>query len=99
MFGEKMKYYERHKLGIKNEYLVQAWLVNQGYYVYTSKGGPIDIIALHSETKKTLYIDVKTLSYRKNGSKASTTRPLKFDFIKIVTVDPKTKEIYFNEVE
>ena len=94
-----MKYYKKHQVGIKSEYLVQAWLADKGYYVYTGKDGPIDIIAFNPENKETLYIDVKTVSYRKDGSKASTTRPLKFDFIKIVNVDPKKEEIYFNEVE
>jgi len=87
----------RINLGMTSEYMVQAWLSKKGYHVFTSKTGPIDLIAFKPETKEILYLDVKTLTHRKNGGVCSTTRPLKYPYIKLITVDPKTGEIFFND--
>ena len=49
------------------EFTAAAWLVTKGYLIYPKHqdNDPIDLVAVHRNTGKTLKIDVKSESYRK----------------------------------
>ena len=51
------------RLGTVNELIATIWLLNQGYFVFSSAmpHGPADLVAWKPETKEILMIDVKTV--------------------------------------
>ena len=59
---------KKHK-GSHSELLAAAWLLAQGYEVFTnvSDHGPMDLMAYNVETRETILIDVKTMQFDKRG--------------------------------
>ena len=57
--------------GQRSEFLAAAWLISINYLVYvkTQDNDPIDLVAVHRNTGDVLKLDVKTVSFRKTGSK------------------------------
>ena len=51
------------------EFTAAAWLVTKGYLIYPKHqdNDPIDLVAVHRNTGKTLKIDVKSVSIRASG--------------------------------
>lgn len=65
----------RQNTGTFCELLVQSWLVDQNYWVFTPVSGtsPIDVVAI-SENNDLLLIDAKTENWRFNPGKKSPSR-------------------------
>ena len=84
-----------HHKGSWAEKVAHAWLLEQGYLVFTSDFGPIDIVAYNMKTKRFLKADVKYLPHRlpaPNRNKKSQASRTKSKFqiehnVKFITVD------------
>lgn len=66
---------KKHQLGTINEYKAAVYLASIGYYIFksiTSSTSPIDIVAINPKNNECLYVDVKTVSIRKQGKKKGT---------------------------
>ena len=61
--------------GQRSEFLAAAWLISINYLVYvkTQDNDPIDLVAVHRNTGKTLKIDVKSVSVRASGRRKGDT--------------------------
>ena len=57
--------------GQHSEFIAAAWLISINYLVYvkTQDNDPMDLVAIHRSTGDVLKIDVKSVSFRKSGSK------------------------------
>ena len=61
----KVGFYEPHRPGADAESVALAWLLSQGYFVFTNFAGrgPVDVVAIDSGTPNVILIDVKALVY------------------------------------
>ena len=59
-----------HARGTLSEMVAAAQLIKQGWHVFHNLGsnGLIDLVAVNAKTGETRFLDVKTKSYRKDGS-------------------------------
>ena len=59
-----------HARGALSEMVAAAQLIKQGWHVFhnLSSNGLIDLVAVNAKTGETRFLDVKTKSYRKDGS-------------------------------
>ena len=96
-FRTSIQLNKKHNEGSRAEHLAKAYLSKKGYYVFTKDFGPIDIIAFDPKTEHTIYVDVKAVSYRSDGSIISRSRPKKLGkiIIDILNVDMKKNKIWF----
>ena len=62
-------------LGSYGEITATAWLLKEGYEVFTnaSSHGPIDVVALNIKTGEILYIDVKVQKLRRAKTQNSVS--------------------------
>lgn len=62
--------HETHARGALSEMVAAAKLIREGWHVFTNVAGSglIDLIVVNPETGETKMYDVKTKSYRKDGS-------------------------------
>jgi Holliday junction resolvase-like predicted endonuclease len=62
--------HETHARGALSEMVAAAKLIREGWHVFTNVAGSglIDLIAVNPETGETKLYDVKTKSYRSDGS-------------------------------
>lgn len=60
----------KHARGAVSEMIAAAKLLREGWHVFNnaSSTGLIDLIAVNPETGETRFYDVKTKSYRKDGT-------------------------------
>ena len=60
----------KHARGAVSEMIASAKLMKEGWHVFTNVAGSglIDIVAVNPDTGETKFYDVKTKSYRKDGS-------------------------------
>jgi len=60
----------RHARGAVSEMIASAKLMKEGWHVFSNVAGSglIDIVAVNPDTGETKFYDVKTKSYRKDGS-------------------------------
>ena len=58
-------FYEPHRRGAHAESVALAWLLNEGYFVFTNFAGrgPVDLVAVDSGTPNVILIDVKAAVY------------------------------------
>ena len=58
-----------------SEFTAAAWLVAKGYLIYPKHqdNAPIDLVAVHRNTGRTLKIDVKSVSIRESGRRKGDT--------------------------
>ena len=61
----KIGFYESHRKGAHAESVALAWLLSQGYFVFTNFAGrgPVDLVAIDSGTPNVILIDVKAVVY------------------------------------
>ena len=61
----KLGFYESHRKGAHAESVALAWLLNEGYFVFTNFAGrgPVDLVAVDSGTPNVILIDVKAAVY------------------------------------
>ena len=78
------------------EFYAVTWRWDQGYEVFKNAGcsGPVDLIAMDSKGK-TILIDVKTIN--KSRSNMTLTNKQKKLEVKLLTFDPKTRNLKFLE--
>ena len=66
-----------HKIrkGLESEFIASAWLTKNNYTIYwkTQDNDPIDLVAVHRNTGRTLKIDVKSVSIRASGRRKGDT--------------------------
>lgn len=60
----------KHARGAVSEMIASAKLMREGWHVFSNvaSNGLIDIVAVNPETGETKFYDVKTKSYRKDGT-------------------------------
>tara|TARA_R100001460_G_scaffold33905_1_gene66136 strand:- start:336 stop:629 length:294 start_codon:yes stop_codon:yes gene_type:complete len=60
----------KHARGALSEMIAAAQLIKQGWHVFhnLSSNGLIDLVVVNPETGETRFYDVKTKSYRKDGT-------------------------------
>ena len=58
-------FYESHRKGAHAESVALAWLLSEGYFVFTNFAGrgPVDLVAVDSGTPNVILIDVKAVVY------------------------------------
>jgi Holliday junction resolvase-like predicted endonuclease len=89
------------KKGLRAELLAAAWLVEQGFWVFTPLGqhGPIDLIAV-SKTGRVHLFDVKSVTHRAGAyypGAAKLSGQTEFQQnagVRIIGVDLKTGEVF-----
>ena len=61
----KVGFYECHRKGAHAESVALAWLLSEGYFVFTNFAGrgPVDLVAIDSGTPNVTLIDVKAAIY------------------------------------
>ena len=61
----KLGFYESHRKGAHAESVALAWLLSEGYFVFTNFAGrgPVDLVAIDSGTPNVILIDVKAAVY------------------------------------
>ena len=61
----KVGFYESHRKGAHAESVALAWLLSEGYFVFTNFAGrgPVDLVAVDSGTPNVILIDVKAAVY------------------------------------
>jgi len=61
----KLVFYESHRKGAHAESVALAWLLNEGYFVFTNFAGrgPVDLVAVDSGTPNVILINVKAAIY------------------------------------
>ena len=61
----KVGFYESHRKGAHAESVALAWLLSQGYFVFTNFAGrgPVDLVAIDSATPNVILIDCKAVVY------------------------------------
>ena len=57
------------KKGVSSKLAVMRQFTEDGYYVYneTNNTGPVDFVAINSDSGKVRLIEVKTMSFRRKG--------------------------------
>jgi len=65
--------YEKHARGALSEMVAAAQLIKQGWHVFSNvaSNGLIDLVVVNPDTGECRYYDVKTKTFRKDGSKIS----------------------------
>jgi hypothetical protein len=63
--ASKVGFYESHRKGTHAESVALAWLLSEGYFVFTNFTGrePVDLVAIDSGTPNVILIDVKAAIY------------------------------------
>ena len=61
----KLGFYESHRKGAHAESVALAWLLNEGYFVFTNFAGRglVDLVAIDCGTPNVILIDVKAAVY------------------------------------
>ena len=86
---------EKHKKGIRAELIAHEYFIKKNYKVFPAlhSMGPIDLIVLDKDNN-IRYIDIKTNSFRSNGTKIyRTNNKIRGIKIEIVYVDVDTMKI------
>ena len=86
---------DKHRKGIRAELIAHEYFVNKNYRVFPAlhNNGPIDFVTLDWDNK-IRFFDVKTNSFRSNGTKiCRTNNKIPGVNIEILYVDLDTKEV------
>ena len=61
----KVGFYESHRKGAHAESVALAWLLSEGYFVFTDFAGrgPVDLVAIDSGTPNVSLVDAKAAIY------------------------------------
>ena len=86
----------KHKKGMQSKLAVMKHFVDEGYYVYheTNNVGPVDLVAIHPETKRIRLIEVKTMSFRSSTAKKPNTFINRI--LKPIQKDLNVSLVYYN---
>ena len=98
----KLGFYESHRKGAHAESVALAWLLNEGYFVFTNFAGrgPVDLVAVDSGTPNVILIDVKAVVY--SGSTRQRPRLSEIQKrlgVRLLTVDLEKGVCEFEETE
>ena len=98
----KVGFYESHRKGAHAESVALAWLLCEGYFVFTNFAGrgPVDLVAVDSGTPNVILIDVKAAVY----SGRTRQRPRLSEIqkrlgVRLLTVDLEKGVCEFEETE
>ena len=98
----KVGFYESHRKGAHAESVALAWLLSEGYFVFTNFAGrgPVDLVAVDSGTPNVILIDVKAAVY----SGRTRQRPRLSEIqkrlgVRLLTVDLEKGVCEFEETE
>ena len=72
-------------IGDISEFKAVIKFLKEGYMVFKNMSaiGPIDLVLVHQETGEVRFIDVKTISYRKVGTKINRTTTTEQNKLKV----------------